>query len=397
MSKGTVFYIGGFELPDKNAAALRVLANGKILRDLGYRVVFIGIDKKLPVGANATQTISSGFECWSVPYPASSLSWVKYLCGLPAILDILKSYRHANPVAAICYNYPAIASLRIEKLCDRLGIKMLADSTEWYDSTGGSILHRLIKSLDTSVRMYIVNPRMHGVITTSKYLTDFYARQGKLTVELPTLFDGKRFNAPHIGRAEGELKFIYVGSPFDVNKVNRSRTNLKERLDKCIEVFHNLHAKGKSFRFDVVGITQNDYLKVFPKHRTLLDEMREVAYFHGRMPNDQVVGLIGGSDFSIFFRDRTRVTLAGFPSKLAESISIGTPVVANRMLSLEPFAESPGVVLADPGREMEVVESLFALSASQIDLLKQDAFKAKTFHYENYHGDVDAFMRKVGV
>lgn len=397
MSKGTVFYIGGFELPDKNAAALRVMANGKILRDLGYRVVFIGVDKALPGGADATHTVNSGFECWSVPYPTGTLSWIKYLCGLPAILKILKSYGGASPVAAICYNYPAIASLRIKKLCTRLGIKMLSDATEWYDATGGSLPHRLIKALDTAVRMYIVHPRMHGIITTSRYLTDFYARQGKLTVELPTLFDGARFSAPHVGRGEGNLKFIYVGSPFDVDKVNRSRTNLKERLDTCVEIFHSLHAKGKAFRFDVVGITQSDYLKVFPEHRMLLDEMRDVACFHGRVPNDQVVGLIGESDFSIFFRDRTRVTLAGFPSKLAESISIGTPVVVNRMLSLESFAGSPGIVLADPGCEMEVVESLFALSATQIDSLKQDAFKARTFHYENYYSDVDAFMRKLGV
>ena len=31
MEKGTILYIGGFELPDKNAAAHRVLSNGKIL------------------------------------------------------------------------------------------------------------------------------------------------------------------------------------------------------------------------------------------------------------------------------------------------------------------------------------------------------------------------------
>ena len=39
MKKETVLYIGGFQLPEKNAAALRVVANAKILRELGYRVV----------------------------------------------------------------------------------------------------------------------------------------------------------------------------------------------------------------------------------------------------------------------------------------------------------------------------------------------------------------------
>ena len=40
MSKGSIIYIGGFELPDKNAAAHRVLNNAKIIRELGYEVFF---------------------------------------------------------------------------------------------------------------------------------------------------------------------------------------------------------------------------------------------------------------------------------------------------------------------------------------------------------------------
>lgn len=46
-SKGTIIYVGGFELPDKNAAAQRVLSIAKILRELGYDVIFLGVDKTL--------------------------------------------------------------------------------------------------------------------------------------------------------------------------------------------------------------------------------------------------------------------------------------------------------------------------------------------------------------
>ena len=40
-TNNSVLYIGGFDLPDKNAAAHRVLNNGKVLRELGYEVVFV--------------------------------------------------------------------------------------------------------------------------------------------------------------------------------------------------------------------------------------------------------------------------------------------------------------------------------------------------------------------
>lgn len=46
MHKGTILYVGGFELPDKNAAAHRVLSNAKIFRELGYNVVFCGVNRE---------------------------------------------------------------------------------------------------------------------------------------------------------------------------------------------------------------------------------------------------------------------------------------------------------------------------------------------------------------
>ena len=36
MSKGTIIYYGGFTLPDKSAAANRVVSNGKIFLTVGF-------------------------------------------------------------------------------------------------------------------------------------------------------------------------------------------------------------------------------------------------------------------------------------------------------------------------------------------------------------------------
>ena len=41
----TIIYIGGFELPDKNAAAQRIIGNSYALKELGYEVIFLGVSK----------------------------------------------------------------------------------------------------------------------------------------------------------------------------------------------------------------------------------------------------------------------------------------------------------------------------------------------------------------
>jgi glycosyltransferase involved in cell wall biosynthesis len=397
MSKGTIIYIGGFELPDRNAAAHRVLANGKIMRDLCYEVVFVGVDNDRSTGTELLRNDFHGFECWAVPRPARMTSLLHYILGLATILKFLQKSRPAKIVGVVCYNYPAIAQLRIKLLCQRVGIKMLADATEWYDASAGSFAHRIIKLLDTSLRMYVIHRLADGVITTSKYLTAFYDRLGKITVELPTLFDADTFQPPTPRGNTTQKLFIYVGSPFIVGRVNKARSNLKERLDVCIDIFYLLHKAGEEFRFEIYGISAEDYLFVFPEHAGMLQEMAQCIFFMGRQPNQLVLKRIAECDFSIFFRDQTRVTLAGFPSKLAESISCGTPVVSNKMVSLEKYAKSEGLFLAERGEELRLIKQIMTLSPAEIEINKQRAYHSRIFDYRNYAVKVSAFLTKVEI
>lgn len=398
MSRGKIYYLGGFELPNKNAAAHRVVANGKILRNLGFEVVFVGVDSERATGElQRCAEDYFGFECWSVPYPRGMRAWLSHVAGSSEVMALLAKGEAKETVGVICYNYPAIAQLRIRLLCRRLGIKHLADATEWYDASAGSLVHRAIKSFDTALRMHWVHVWADGVITTSQFMTDFYTDRNKVVVELPTLFDADKF-APPAPRDTAQFKrFVYVGKPFDAGRVNADRSNLKERLDISIELFHRSHRAGRDFRFDIFGIDQVAYLRVFPEHAEMLDEMAHKVTFHGHQSNDRALACIAQSDFSIFFRDETRVTLAGFPSKAAESISCGTPVISNTMRSLERYRRVPGMFLAEKGGEFAMLEQLSSLSSEAIEALKADAYRSRAFDYRQFESVVAVFLNKVGI
>lgn len=396
-NKGTIFYIGGFELPDRNAAAHRVLANGKIMRELGFEVVFVGVDKSRDVGGGLQRHDYLGFECWSVPYPTGTVSWLKYILGLTIILEFIEKNRPDKTTGVVCYNYPAVAQWRIKAICRKRGVKNIADATEWYDASAGNPIYRGIKYIDTSLRMYFVNNFADGIITTSKYLTSFYKRKGKVTVELPTLFDADTFSEAPLRENTTQKRFIYVGSPFDAGRVNKERTNLKERLDVCVEIFYQLYMAKEDFIFEVYGIDEDEYLQVFPEHSGMLNEMFQNVVFKGRQPNKQVLKRIAECDFSIFFRDETRVTLAGFPSKLAESISCGTPVISNKMVSLERYAKCEGLFLSTRGEELPLVKKIMTFSPTEINAIKQRAYKSRTFDYRSYVVHLSDFLSRVGL
>lgn len=398
MRKKTIIYLGGFELPDRNAAAHRVVSNGKILRDLGYDVVFLGIEKtRVNGGLQRSTEDYFGFECWSMPYPRSLIAWMGYITSGRNVLDLLDRKALASCVAVICYNHPAVAQFKIRHGCRKIGVKHLVDATEWYDTSAGSPIYRLIKSIDVKLRMDCVHRLADGVITTSSFMTSYYTAQGKVVVELPTLFDATLFPAP-ARRDTSEVKhYIYVGVPFEVGRVNAQRTNLKERLDQVIELFYQMHKAGKDFCFDIYGINRSAYTQVFPEHAMKLDELNGKLSFHGRVPNAFVRDRIAQSDFSIFFRDESRTTLAGFPSKAAESITCGTPVIVNRMQSLERYCEAPGLLLAEPGREYELLEQCEAMPIVALENLKRHTFQARTFHYQEYKKFLADFLADVGI
>src|SRR5271155_5572037 len=85
-----ILYIGGFELPDKNAAAQRVIANGKIFDELGFLVYYLGLDRtsnnKIPVKISVKGL--DNFTFYSVRYPSRLSDWLSHLCSIKEILKL---------------------------------------------------------------------------------------------------------------------------------------------------------------------------------------------------------------------------------------------------------------------------------------------------------------------
>lgn len=153
-----ILYIGGFELPDKNAAAHRVLAIAKGLRDSGNEVVFMGVSKdNRETDVLKTKSEVQGFITYSVPYPQGNSDWVKYLTDPKPAEKLMKVCGPFDGV--ICYNYQAVAFDRLRKFCRANKIKIYSDCTEWYNTNGASLPFKILKGFDTWYRMTVVQKK----------------------------------------------------------------------------------------------------------------------------------------------------------------------------------------------------------------------------------------------
>lgn len=349
--KTTILYIGCFELPDKNAAAQRVIGNAKAMRDIGYDVVFLNALEKMEP-AEKRKTEYYGFTC----YETKRINKADHILFGTQTISVIRSIR---PDAVIAYNYPGIAMSNIMLYCKINSIKCYADITEWY-MPSGNLYHRTVRAVDVYFRMKRVSPKSDGIIAISRYLYDYYKDKTK-TILIPPLVDITEEKWMHVkDKADETTSFIYAGSP----------DSIKERLDIIIESFHQI-AEIKAVKLHIVGITENEFRKEYK----WTDKIDRNVIFWGRVPHRKAVALVSNADWAIVIRDRNLVTTAGFPTKVAEAISCGVPVIANSFSNIFEYLNHDNSIQTELS---DIKESMLKACGKKI------APDKTLFDYRNY-------------
>lgn len=339
----TIVYIGGFELPDKNAAAHRVLSNGKAFRELGYNVVFIDASKDKNTSNNILKTKKDyfGFDTYSVPYPNGAKSWLRYLTDIKSFVKVIEKQHEVCMV--ILYNFQAVAMRKMMNYCKRNGIKCCADVTEWRSAKGEGVVYRILKDSDTWYRMKILHKKLDGLIVISSYLKKYYSNQSNVVL-VPTLVDTseEKWNNPY-KKSEDVLRLVYAGNP-----------GLKDRLDILISALLEVD---RPYVLDIVGVTKEQFLHYFPNFKNKLSNNKNIV-FHGRVSHQEALNYVKKANYSCFFRENDRVSNAGFPTKLAEALTCGTPVFTNKTSDIAKYVNEINGIIVDDVTNQSLINGL---------------------------------------
>lgn len=388
-SAGTVLYIGGFELPDRNAAAQRVRNNARVLSSLGYRVVLIGTSRaraydRLLYAADSGDVDA---ESWEIGYPQTRGEWLDMIRSDWPLRQLVENgqLRTDQISTVICYNYPALAQLKIMRLARSWGASIVADCTEWYGSRPWNSASNIVKNFDVPLRMHWANRRVDGLITTSPFMTEFYRPTGLPIVEIPSLMEKPRGEVPTSEATTVPMPLFAVASGF--GQYTRA-ADVHDRIDWILELLDGAKARGGKFLLRIVGVERERYLAVFPAHQRLLERLGDSVKFIGRQPRAELLRVLQESAFSFVLRHESRVTLAGFPTKYSESVTYGTPVIINALPSVRNYhVEGLTGISLDPEDREGAISTLCELLETKADTVKAmkrycraaDAFTADAF------------------
>ena len=368
MKKEKVLYIGGFEMPDKNAAAHRVVAVAKCMQYLNYEVSFIGITH-----SDAFNGSFEGFGYKALRYPRSRKEWVRYAIGA----DILEMVKQQPVDIIIAYNYPAVALARITFYARKRGVKVVGDITEWYESK------YWYRQLDTFLSMRCVYKHLDGIIAISKYLYDYFSPCKRML--LPPIVDKeedkwkKKAMPDHLFvEAADKIKIVYAGNP-----------GKKDLLGRVVRALEKID--GTRLMLTIIGMDKEQFANTYGAEGC--DKVN--ISFMGKKTHQEVISILSSSDFQIIIRESNRLCNAGFPTKFVETIMAGASVIANHFSDIADYLED-GVngFLLDSSEIEEIAKTLnkvSQLSRKEIDEMKSNIQKI-SFDYRRFLPQVKDFL-----
>lgn len=387
MNERTIVYLGNFDRPECNAPGKRVYGNALILRKLGFKVILLG---KCKTQAPAHLPISYGKDLDWYSFPNYKLyetaKYIHYVDEVIAQVGI--------PAIIIRYGSPGLAEFdrKLIGYCKAKKIKLIADVVDWLPSGGSGAVFNIIKRLDTFLEKSIYNKKSDGIIAISSYLAQYYKKSGCKTVMLPPVVEDYRKN-------KGEnscIHVVYAGVPFRLGRQIKRADEVKDRLDLAVRGIASVIKSGVQIKLDIYGISKEQYLTAYPSEKEIVEGTNNQIQFHGIRSMNTVQEAVNHADFTILLRNRNRATMAGFPTKIVESLACGTPVITTRTSDLEHYiVDGDTGFFIDISSEEKMVKallSIFRSSKTILPTMKANCFNSKSFCTEKFEGPVNEFI-----
>ena len=342
MGKGTVLYVGNFELPDKGASANRVVSNAKLFNSIGYQTVLLGVSKDKKCADIRPLKNDFGLMMYERPYPTSMKMWLGHMYSAEYIKKMIKL--HGDIVLVILYNMPFSALKAAKKACRGKNIKVAYDCTEWADVTDGNAVKRFVKRRDEKLIRKKLAGAADGLIVISSMMERQY--QGcKAMVKLPPLVDIEEPIWHQEPEKHDGFEFCFAGM----------LDGQKDSLDVIVKAFAKICDEQTKLR--IIGVEKEEFKSVYPDAVNELNRCGDNIIFMGMQSHFDTIRYVLGCDCYIFIRPADTRNNAGFPTKFAEAITCGVSVIASEVSDVASFANK-NTVLLDSLEESVIAEAM---------------------------------------
>ena len=307
------------ELPNKSAGATRIMAFARMLKEIGYRPVMLGI---AAAGSPARRETYHGIECEILAFPELSLTGIhalkRFATAKKHVRNWLDVRRKNGTISGILFSeYQGYASF-LYSYARKHRIPLFFDAVEWYPREAFKGAFGVFRYMYHAWNMHISYRSIGNIICISNYLYRHFTGQGCHCIRIPTIVDVDEFIFRELGNAD-KMVLAYAGVPWgkdDIVTVMQAMASLPLLERERIEL-------------RLFGVTDEDVRMHLGKEPAVCAMIGKQIRCFGRVAHETVREELSKADFTVLFRKSTRKNAAGFPTKLGESMAAGVPVIAN--------------------------------------------------------------------
>lgn len=391
MSK-TVAYVGPFAFPSNGANSMRVAGLASAINAAGWGVIIgSGVNNGTPENKKVLNSSDIKMDYINESPDQKCSKIVRVLRTLAMgnrtveWLDQLTQ----KPDAIIAYGAHLGYLLRLLQWCRKTNTPLIVDMVEWYQRShvSGGALGPLALSYEISTRYFVKKAK--NVIAISSFLEQYY-QYNNLTLRIPPVFDVKTITTQIITRSTKPLILAYVGDP-----------GKKDLLNNVIEAVMQIDQSGKSICFHIAGPSEKDVLHMPALQTRKLKYLPAAIVVSGRVQHEEAMNIVRNAHFTVLLRPPLRYAQAGFPTKVPESLSLGTPVICNITSDLADYIHDgvEGLICKNHSTSacMDVLKQAMSLSIEDLNNMRKSARACaeKYFDYRNYILNISKFMDKL--
>ena len=275
-----IVYIGNFTADFNNAASSLVLNNARLLKECGYNVLLIGNTKNNIIEEDYFYT----FKCIKIPFKKSFKDFIEEKTYIRTVLK--KNINLSELKFLISYSSPMFSTFlfKIQNYIHlrNKSVKFISNIADLSSVAHGSYITRPFRYFERLLRYYYIRNNTDGIIVVTDFLKKHFSTFNKRIIVLPPLRNQENFKENIRFTNDDEIIFNYSGLPFPIDGRKVSKSAYKDRLDLLISYFFELKKKNiTNFKFEIYGISKNQYLKVRPQDKDLLNLLSENIIFGG--------------------------------------------------------------------------------------------------------------------
>ena len=364
--------------PYGTAISSRVLNFARLLHFIGYSVHVISEYR-----ANQEDIPGQIYNFENITYQIivgrKSKSLDSFV-GYPDFIRETNHYLEKNPVDFVYMTSLTEMYTRIYHVLNKHKVKFFVDQCEWMNVSTykfGYLDPRFLQVCFLRSRGFL---KPSGIISISTLLDEYYKNKGIKSIRIPTILDVAHINCLLDKRNDNVMHISFIGS----------LGGKKELLQPVIQALRKNNYFHNRIVFDIYGPTLSQIEKNAEVTASELDNESFCVKVHGHIPQEKVFDCYRKSSFLIFIRPARKSSNAGFPTKLAESMSCGTPVITNNTGDVALYLKDGmnGFLLKDNTSESisECFNRILKLNEQDYSNLRFNARKTaeNSFDYRNY-------------